>query len=119
MLAVGLQAFPEGQAGFGVHQVNEVANAKVTFKLGLFSTRQGVILVLHGKNVHPIEVVLVKAEQPKHGLGCSFWQVGLFGVDHAGDDRGFRVGGRVLRSCHGPTFALTDGTLASLQQNIN
>ena len=38
-------AFPEGQACLGVHQVDEIADAKVGLELGFLGGRKGIVLV--------------------------------------------------------------------------
>ena len=52
----------EGKLSLGVHQINEIADAKIVLKLDLLVKCQNVILILDGKLVHANQVGLIEAE---------------------------------------------------------
>jgi hypothetical protein len=103
-----LMVLAEGQAGLGVHQVDEVADAKIRLKFGFLGLRQGIILVFDRKGVHTVEVGLVKAEQAQDGFGGVIGQIGFISVDDAGDDRCFCVACNALYRRHSLIPALID-----------
>src|SRR3954452_20331634 len=92
---VALIVLLEGEAGLGVHQIDEVTDAEIVLKLDFLGGSQGVILILDGELMHPVEVRLIEC-YPEQGLGSGAGQVGLLRVDHPGDDCRFRAAGIVV-----------------------